>query len=120
LPDLQTHNADRLFKMGALALGAAVRTIQLVDARNGGGRPGSDVADPEILEAGAAIGPSLEGKTPRQRHRHPARSLAWRSWIAARVGGRACYDKPPGPKTMRVGWDKLAAIATGCPLAVIP
>jgi hypothetical protein len=29
-------------------------------------------------------------------------------------------NKPPGPKTMRAGWDKLAAIATGCPLAVIP
>jgi hypothetical protein len=118
LPDLQTHNADRLFKMGALALGAAVRTIQLVDARNGGGRPGSDVADQEILEAAAAIGPTLEGKTLRQRNPHPARSLAWLSWIVARLGGWNCYYKPPGPKTMRAGWDKLAAIATGFHLAM--
>jgi Transposase DDE domain len=118
LPELQTHRADRLFKMAALALGAAVRTIQLVDARDGGGRPGSDVADPELLEAAAAIGPSLEGKTPRQRNPHPPRSLAWLSWIVARLGGWNCYYKPPGPKTMRGGWDKLAAMATGFHLAI--
>ena len=29
-------------------------------------------------------------------------------------------NKPPGPKALRAGWDKLAAIATGCHLAVIP
>jgi hypothetical protein len=29
-------------------------------------------------------------------------------------------NKPPGAKTMRTGWDKLAAIATGCHLAMIP
>ena len=118
LPDLQTHHADRLFKMGALALGAAVRTIQLVDARDGGRRPGSDVADPEILEAAAAIGPSLEGKTPRQTNPHAPGSLPWLSWIVARLGGWNCYYKPPGPKTMRAGWDKLAAMAAGYHLAM--
>lgn len=118
LPDLQTHKADRLFKMGALALGAAVRTIQLVDARNGGSRPGSDVADPAILEAAAAIGPTLEGKTPRQRNPHAPGSLPWLSWIVARLGGWNCYYKPPGPKTMRAGWDKLAAMAAGYHLAM--
>jgi hypothetical protein len=29
-------------------------------------------------------------------------------------------NKPPGPKALRAGWDTLAAIATGCHLAVIP
>jgi len=119
LPDLQTHDAGRLFKMAALALGAAVRTIQLVDARNGGERPGSDVADPELLHAAAAIGPTLEGKTPRQRNPHPTHSLPWLSWIVARLGGWNCYYKPPGPKTMRAGWDKLAAMAAGFHLAML-
>jgi Transposase DDE domain len=118
LPDLQTHSAERLFKIAALGLGAAVRTIQLVDARDGGDRPGSDVADPEILEAASAIGPTLEGKTPRQRNPHPPRSLPWLCWIVARLGGWNCYYKPPGPKTMRAGWDKLAAMAAGFHLAM--
>lgn len=117
LPDVQTHDAARLLKMGALAIGAAVRTIQLVDARNGGLRPASDVADRDTLDAAAAIGPTLEGKTPRQQNPYPARSLAWLSWIIARLGGWNCYYKPPGPKTMRAGWDRLAAMAAGYHIA---
>ena len=118
LPDLQTHGADRLFKMAALAIGAAVRTIQLVDARDGGARPGSDVAEPAVLEAAAAIGPTLEGKTQRQQNPHPAGSLPWLAWIVARLGGWNCYYKPPGPKTMRAGWDKLAAMTAGFHIAM--
>jgi hypothetical protein len=118
LPDLQTHVAERLFKMAALAIGAAVRTIQLVDARDGGQRPGSDIAEPAVLEAAAAIGPTLEGKTQRQKNPHPSHSLAWLAWIAARLGGWNCYYKPPGPKTMRAGWDKLAAMTTGFHIAM--
>jgi Transposase DDE domain len=118
LPDLQTHEADRLFKMAALAIGAAVRTIQLVDARSGGARPGSDVAEPAVLEAAAAIGPTLEGKTQRQKNPHPSGSLPWLAWIVARLGGWNCYYKPPGPKTMRAGWDKLAAMTAGFHIAM--
>lgn len=117
LPDLQTHEAGRLFKITALAIGAAVRTIQLVDARDGGTRPGSDVAEPAVLEAAAAIGPTLEGKTQRQQNPHQPGSLPWLSWIVARLGGWNCYYKPPGPKTMRAGWDKLAAMTAGFHIA---
>jgi hypothetical protein len=118
LPDLQTHQADRLFKMAALAIGAAVRTIQLVDARDGGQRPATDVAEPEVLQAAAAIGPTLEGKTQRQKNPHPAGSLPWLTWIVARLGGWNCYYKPPGPKTIRAGWDKLAAMTAGFHIAM--
>ncbi len=117
LPDVQTHDAARLLKMAALAIGAAVRTIQLVDARGGGTRPASDVADRETLDAAEAIGPTLEGKTQRQQNPHPPRSLPWLSWIVARLGGWNCYYKPPGPKTMAAGWDRLVAMAAGFHIA---
>jgi len=117
LPDVQTHDAARLLKMGALAIGAAVRTIQLVDARDGGTRPASDVADGQTLDAAEAIGPTLEGKTQRQKNPHPPRSLPWLSWIVARLGGWNCYYKPPGPKTMAAGWDRLVAMAAGFHIA---
>src|SRR4029450_7298019 len=87
--------------------------IQLVDARDGSPRPASDVADQDLITSGVAIGPTLEGKTARQKTPHPPRSLAWLSWIVARLGGWNCYYKPPGPKTMRTGWNQLAAIAIG-------
>jgi Transposase DDE domain len=117
LPDVQMHDATRLLKIAALGIGAAVRTIQLVDARDGGVRPASDVADTNTLEAAAAIGPTLEGKTPRQQNPHPPHSLPWLSWIVARLGGWNCYYKPPGPKTMRAGWDRLAAMVAGYHIA---
>ena len=59
----------------------------------------------------------LEGNTARQRNPHPKNSLAWLSGIIARLGGWNCYYKPPGPKTMRQGWDRFAAIAEGSALA---
>jgi hypothetical protein len=117
LPDVQLRDAERLFKLAAIGLAAAVRTIQLVDARAGGPRPASDVADGDLIEAAAAIGPTLEGKTAKQTNPHPPGSLAWLSWIVARLGGWTGYYRPPGPKVMRRGWDRLAAMAEGFLLA---
>jgi Transposase DDE domain len=117
LPDVQLRDAERLFKLAAIGLGAAVRTIQLVDARDGGPRPASDVADPALIEAAEAIGPTLEGKTARQQNPHAGRSLAWLAWIAARLGGWTGYYRPPGPKVVRRGWDRLAAMVEGYQIA---
>jgi hypothetical protein len=117
LEEVQTAEPHRLFNLAALATGAAVRIIQLVDARDGSSRPASDVANAEQIAAAAALCPGLEGKTERQRNPHAAGSLAWMSWIIARLGGWNCYYKPPGPKTMRDGWKRFAAIAEGFALA---
>ena len=117
LEEAQTAEPHRLFNLAALATAAAVRIIQLVDARDGSSRPASDVATDPQIAAAAALGPTLEGKTARQKNPHAAGSLAWMSWIVARLGGRNCYYKPPGPKTMRDGWQKFAAIADGFMLA---
>jgi hypothetical protein len=118
LEETQIHEASRLFKLTAIALVAAARTIQLVDARDGSRRPASDVADEHVIAAAETIGPSLEGKSQRQKNPHPPRSLSWLSWIVARLGGWNCYYKPPGPKTIRTGWTRLAAMADGYALAV--
>jgi hypothetical protein len=117
LEEAQTFDPHRLFNLAALAMGAAVRIIQLVDARDGSSRPATDVASAAEIDAAAALGSTLEGKTERQRNPHPKHSLAWLSWIVARLGGWNCYYKPPGPKTMRRGWDRFAAIAEGFALA---
>lgn len=117
MEEAQTSDPHRLFNLTALAIGAAVRIIQLVDARDGGNRPASDVATEAEIAAAAALCPKLERKTERQRNPHPQNSLAWLSWVVARLGGWNCYYKPPGPKTMRQGWDRFAAIAQGFTLA---
>jgi hypothetical protein len=112
LEETQVTQAARLFNLAAIALVAAARTIQLVDARDGSSRPATDVADQDVIAAAATIGPTLERGTARQKNPYESGSLAWLAWIVARLGGWNCYYKPPGPKTMRAGWDKLAAMAT--------
>ena len=97
---------------------AAVRTLQLVDARDGSDRPASDVIDAKLIEPAAAIGKTLEGKTNRQQNPHAKGTLGWLSWIVARLGGWNCYYKPPGPKTMAIGWRQLAAMIAGFIIAM--
>ena len=117
LEETQVHEAGRLFKLAVVGLAAACRTIQLVDARDGSPRPASDVIDPVLLPVAEAIGATLEGKTERQKNRHPTHSLAWLAWIVARLGGWNCYYKPPGPKTMRAGWAQFATLTAGFTIA---
>jgi hypothetical protein len=116
LEETQVTQATRLFNLAAIALVAAARTIQLVDARDGSSRPASDVADQDLIAAAKAIGPTLEGNTARQKNPYEAGSLAWLSWIIARLGGWNCYYKPAGPKTMRAGWNELPQWPPGTPL----
>jgi Transposase DDE domain len=114
----QVTDARRLFKLAALGLVAAVRIMQLVDARDGGPRPATDVIDANQIAAVAAISAGLEGKTARQKNHHREGSLAWLSWVTARLGGWNCYYKPPGPKTMADGWKRLAERLQGYHLAI--
>jgi len=113
LEDSQLVRKDHLVKITAIALVAASRTMQLVDARDGSSRPASDVLDADLLPIAEAIGRRLEGRTAHQQNPHPKHSLAWLAWIVARLGGWHGYDKPPGPKTMRDGWDVFAAKLQG-------
>ena len=113
LEESQVQEAEHLFRLSALALAAAIRSLQLVGARDGGPRPMQDVLDRSCIEAVAAIGRTREGTVERQKNPHPQGSLAWLSWIVARYGGWNCYGKPPGTKTMAQGWQQFAAVLSG-------
>jgi hypothetical protein len=117
IEDSQLETADRLLNLAALGLVAAARIIQLVDARDGSNRPATDVIDADDIKAAAAISATLEGDTERQKNPHKKGTLAWLSWIAARLGGWNCYYKPPGPKTMARGLDRLIDRIEGFRLA---
>ena len=117
LEETQLRDPVRVFRLAALALGAAARIIQLVDARDGGRRPMSDVLDSRFTEAVAALGRAREGRTQLQRNPHPEGSLAWLAWVIARYGGWNCYGKPPGPKTMAKGWERFSATLAGFVIA---
>ena len=119
LEDSQLADSERMFNLAAIGLAAAIRTIQLVDARDGSPRPAGDVIDQAQFAVPLQhLSAKLEGKTQRQKNPHPPDSLAFVAWIAARLGGWNCYYKPPGPKTMRDGWNQLAARLEGYALAI--
>jgi len=63
LEETQMNDAGRLFKLALVGMAAATRTMQLVNARDGGPRPATDVIDEALLPAAEAIGANLERKT---------------------------------------------------------
>jgi hypothetical protein len=115
--------AVSLLKLVTIALIAAIRVMQVVTGRDGStGQPLTDVvADPVEVPALRAINRSLEGRTAKLKNPFDPASLAWYSWIAARLGGWSGYTskgyKPAGPKIMVRGLKKLDAMVQGFLLA---
>ncbi len=118
LEETQDVEASALMNLAALALAAAVRIVQLVDARDGSNRPATDCLDARDINATAVIGAAQEGNTARQKNPWRKGSLPWLSWIVARLGGWNCYGKKPGPKTMADGWHRLSHMLAGFNLAL--
>jgi len=63
----QLETAGRMLNLAALALVAAARIIQLVDARSGSNRPATDVIAAQDIPAAAAKSAKLEGNTPARK-----------------------------------------------------
>jgi Transposase DDE domain len=116
LEDSQLETADRLVKLAAIAAKAAAVTLQLLQARNGESREPASVSFPtDEVTVLDAVNARVEGKTALQKNPHPRHSLAWASWIIARLGGWDGYpsSKPPGPITFRYGLEHFRVILIG-------
>lgn len=99
-------------KLVTAALIAAVHVQQLVHGREPGPgplRPCTDVFEPEDIPLLEAYCATLEGKTARQKNPHPKGSLAYASWVVARLGGWTGYYGKPGPVVMLHGWLEIQA-----------
>jgi Transposase DDE domain len=93
---------------------AAIQVLQLVRERDGAARrPIEDVIDPEDRKALEAVCQTLEGRTARQKNPHPKGSLAYASWVCARLGGWTGYYGKPGPIVIMQGLQSLNAILNG-------
>jgi hypothetical protein len=101
----------------AAATIAAVTIKQLVQARDGNtGQLLSDAFDPDEKPILEAVSATLEGKTARQRNPHPKGSMAFASWVMARLGGWTGYYGKPGSQVMRRGLQEFRAIKYGASL----
>jgi hypothetical protein len=93
---------------------AAIQVLQMVRERDGAARrPLRDALDLEDQPALEAICQTLEGKTDKQKNPHPKGSLAYASWVCARLGGWTGYYGKPGPIVMMQGLQSLKAILRG-------
>ncbi len=116
LEDSQLETSERLIKLAAIATKAATIILQLVQGRDGyGAEPASIVFAGDQIAVLDAMNTRLEGKTELQKNPHPKATLAWASWIIARLGGWDGYksSKLPGPITFRHGIEYFYAALAG-------
>jgi hypothetical protein len=104
--------------LAAAVLIAAVQVMQLVGDRDGtAGRPLEDVFDPADQPALEAICATLEGNTARQKNPHKRGSLAYATWVCARLAGWTIYYGKPGPVVILRGLLLFKAMRHGCGLS---
>jgi Transposase DDE domain len=115
LEDSQIGTADRLLKLVAIAAKAAVITIQLLQARDGGEQPAHIAFNASEVAALTALNQQLEARSKRLKNPHPPHHLAWAAWIIGRLGGWDGYQssKAPGPITFKNGLEYFHAVAAG-------
>jgi hypothetical protein len=106
-----------MIKFVAAASIATVTVMQLVKARDGTtGQSLVEAFEPTDQPILEAVSTKLEGKTARQKNPHPRGSLAFASWVIARLGGWTGYYGKPGPKVMRQGLEDFQRIKFGANL----
>lgn len=116
----ELESAEKLEKLAVLSVSAAVCVMQMVQSRDGkSARPATDVFCAEEIETLHHIQPTLEGKTEKQMNPYLLFSLAWATWIIARLGGWKGYasERKPGPITICHGLHVFTAMHQGWLLA---
>jgi hypothetical protein len=97
---------DKLKKLAIFVLMAAIQTIQLLQARDGESQQDMlDCFSQQEVELIQKLSPALEGNTQKQKNPHSKHSLAFATWVMARLGGWKGYKshRPPGIKTISRG-----------------
>jgi hypothetical protein len=118
LEDSQVETPEAMAKLALAVLIAALRTMQLVNARSGTtGQKLADAMDEAAEPLVEILTRKLEGKTAKLKNPLARGTLARLSWVVGRLGGWDGYIgrgyKPPGPITMARGLVRFDAIREG-------
>ncbi len=96
---------------------AATVVMQMVAERDGLAlRPLTDAFDASDRSLLEEVSRRLEGRTARQKNPHPQGSLAFASWVCARLGGWTGYYGKPGPIVILNGWTEFQSLKQGAAL----
>lgn len=114
------ESGQALKRLCLVALGAALCVLRLVLAREGTNeQPAAQVFSEEETQCIERLLPEWEGATEKQQNPHELGSLAWASWLIARLGGWKGYasQRPAGPITYYRGMYRFARMYQGWRLA---
>lgn len=112
----EAESYEALINLATMALLAAVLIMQLVQARDGNTQQNiQDIFTPIEIQCLEQLSTQLEGKTEKQKNPYPKNSLAFASWVIARLVGWSGYTvyRPPGPSTMKNGLTRFFDILQG-------
>lgn len=116
IEDAKMSDPSAFMNLAALAAIAAVTVTQMVRARdNPAGQALSDAFDPDDKPLLVALCKNYEGDKPtvRQKNPHPPDTLAFATWVIARLGAWTGYYSKPGSATLARGLQKYHAIKYG-------
>ncbi|MDZ8241484.1 MAG: IS4 family transposase [Nostoc sp. ChiQUE01a] len=116
----QLESIAAIQRLTVLALSVAVRILQLVFGRDNPDLPATVAFSHEQQHCLSTLAPTLEGKTRLQQNPYPPQTLAWATWIIARLGGWSGYksQKPPGITTLSRGLEQFESTFFGWKLAL--
>jgi Transposase DDE domain len=115
LESSQLESGDAIQRLTILGLSVALRILQLVEGRDRSDLDATIALSIDQQNCLRSLAPTLDGKTKKQQNPHPPRSIAWATWLIARLGGWSGYQsqRPPGMPTLVQGWRRFEAIFLG-------
>lgn len=115
LESSQLESGEAIQRLTILGLSVALRILQLVEGRDRPDLNATIALSIDQQNCLRSLAPTLDGKTKKQQNPHPPRSIAWASWLIARLGGWSGYSsqRPPGMPTLVQGWRRFEAIFLG-------
>ncbi len=121
LEDSELESAQKLRKLALLAMESAVKVLQLKQAREGQSQlPIEAVFSEEEQGCLQMLQPQLQGTTHKLSNPHPPNTLAWATWIIARLGGWSGYDsqRKPGVLTLQQGLKRFDLVFIGWKMSI--
>lgn len=115
----QLESGVAIQRLCVLSLAAAVQVLQLQEGRDDPNQAARVVFSSEQQQCLVELAPTLEGRTRKQQNPYPLYTLAWASWLIARLGGWSGLQsqRPPGIRTLFKGLQKFEGIFQGWILA---
>jgi Transposase DDE domain. len=106
----EVESPHSLYNLTAMSMISAIQIMQLVQARGGNNDLKMQVVfSEEEASIIKKLSPKLEGNTQKLKNPHKPDSLAFATWVIARLGGWSGYasQKPPGPITIKRGLTRI-------------